>query len=155
MVRADTGRTDKPPRFSRGKVCRGIALQRLEGAADLIAQAFEPGARPRLSRLECRRVGKRGSHRIAIGSWGQAAYLAFLQQLSQAGSQALVPESAGSRPRVCLSASPTAMAQAIATLSDRTPGRKGITTLASAHACTAGGTPAVSRPNSNMSAGAK
>src|SRR5262245_56884853 len=63
MVRATPGRTDKPPRFSRVEVCRGIALQRLERAADVLPQSFEPGARPRLAPLECGWVGKRRNHR--------------------------------------------------------------------------------------------
>jgi len=44
------------------------------------------------------------------------------------------------------------MAAAIATLSERKPGLIGITSRASAAATTSSGTPAVSRPNSRMSA---
>src|SRR5215468_7136801 len=60
----------------------------------------------------------------------------------------LTPEEAG---RVCRSASPTAMAAAIATFNERKPGLIGIFSRASATAATASGTPAVSRPNSRMS----
>src|SRR4051812_39190429 len=52
---------------------------------------------------------------------------------------------------VCRSASPNAMAAAIATLSERKPGLIGITTRASAAAVTSSVTPADSRPNSRMS----
>ena len=55
------------------------------------------------------------------------------------------------KPPVCRSASPSAMAAAIATLSERKPGRIGIDSRASAASCTASGTPADSRPNSRMS----
>src|ERR1035437_7382007 len=53
---------------------------------------------------------------------------------------------------VCRSASPNAIAAAIATLSERKPGWIGITSRASAAATTSSGTPADSRPNSRMSA---
>src|SRR5262249_7545065 len=52
---------------------------------------------------------------------------------------------------VCRIASPTAMAAAIATLSERKPSRIGMTSRASAAACTFSGTPDVSRPNSKTS----
>ena len=52
---------------------------------------------------------------------------------------------------VCRSASPSAMAAAIATLSERSPGLIGITSRASAAAATSSGTPADSRPNNRMS----
>ena len=48
---------------------------------------------------------------------------------------------------VCRNASTNAIAPASATLSDRAGGRKGITIRAAAAACTAGGTPALSRPS--------
>src|SRR6266404_59959 len=53
---------------------------------------------------------------------------------------------------VCRSASPNAMAAAIATLSERRSGSIGITSRASAAVATSSGTPADSRPNSRMSA---
>src|SRR3979490_384838 len=52
---------------------------------------------------------------------------------------------------VCRSASPNAIATAIATLSERKPGSIGITSRASALATTSSGTPADSRPNIRMS----
>jgi hypothetical protein len=57
---------------------------------------------------------------------------------------------AGKAP-VCRSASPSAMAAATATFSERSRGRIGIASLAPAAACTASGTPADSRPNSRTS----
>src|SRR5437016_6330360 len=48
-------------------------------------------------------------------------------------------------------ASPTAMAAATATLSERNPSRIGMRSRASAAACTFSGTPEVSRPNSKTS----
>ncbi len=56
---------------------------------------------------------------------------------------------------VCRIASPTAMAAAIATLSERKPGRIGMTSRASAAAWTCSGTPADSRPNIRTSSGWK
>jgi hypothetical protein len=56
-------------------------------------------------------------------------------------------------PPVCRSASPTAMAQVIATLSERRPGCIGMRSRTSAAACTCSGTPADSRPNSRTSRG--
>src|ERR1700733_6741283 len=53
---------------------------------------------------------------------------------------------------VCRSASPNAIAAVTATLSERMPGRTGITSRASAALATSSGTPADSRPNSRMSA---
>ena len=52
---------------------------------------------------------------------------------------------------VCRSASPNAMAAAMATLSERKPGLIGITSRASAAAATSSVTPADSRPNSRTS----
>src|SRR5882757_10852972 len=54
--------------------------------------------------------------------------------------------------RVCRSASPNAMAAAIATLSERRPGLMGMTSRASAAATTSSVTPADSRPNNRISA---
>src|SRR5437899_1562250 len=59
--------------------------------------------------------------------------------------------SPGEGAAVCRIASPTAMAAAIATLSERNPSRIGMTSRALAAACTFSGTPDVSRPNSNTS----
>jgi hypothetical protein len=54
-------------------------------------------------------------------------------------------------PPTCRSASPTAIAHVIATLSDRISGRIGMRSRTSAASCTWSGTPADSRPNSRMS----
>lgn len=52
-------------------------------------------------------------------------------------------------PRRCRIISPAAIAQAIATLSERMPSRIGMTSRASAVPITSSGTPADSRPNSS------
>src|SRR5262249_34455997 len=59
----------------------------------------------------------------------------------------------GGSAAVCRIASPTAMAAAIATLSERKPFRIGMTSRASAAACTFSGTPEVSRPKQQHVAG--
>src|SRR6185312_10604494 len=56
---------------------------------------------------------------------------------------------------VCRSASPSTSAAASATLSERSPGRIGTRSRASAARCTASGTPAVSRPSSSVSSARK
>ena len=55
------------------------------------------------------------------------------------------------RSRSGANASPRTMAAAWATLRERIPGRMGIKSRASAAACTASGTPALSRPTSRVS----
>ena len=86
-------------------------LQRLEGAADVVAQALEPGAGAVLAGFERVGVGKGRGHGVVLAS-------------ALPVHEGLVP--------VCRIASPSAMAAAIATLIERSAGRIGISSRASA-----------------------
>src|SRR5258706_4083144 len=104
-----------------------FVLDRLEGGTQPIAQRGEPARGQLLSRKG--------------GGLG--------------GSCAHVPSPPATNPPVCRNASPSAIAAAWATLSERQPARKGMRMRASAASCTRSVTPALSRPRRSVSPGAK
>ena len=145
------GRASSPSRRRRPAApvwsvrCQGVRSKR---PAARSASGAPAAARPRAPRTprRCRRAGARTRRgrgpceSSSVAASGRGAVMAAI----------LVTDG---KPSVCRSASPSAMAAAIATLSERNPAASGSAAARRRPACTASGTPADSRPNIRTSSG--
>src|SRR6186713_1152587 len=131
MVGALPGGANEAARspVSKWGICRQRIFQALELGADIVAQRLEPTARLGLAGIEC------GAIHFFINSLGQFYHRA--------------------KSCVCRRASPATIAAATAILSERMPDCMGMRRRISARSWTADGTPALSRPNSNIWSAAK
>ena len=129
-------------------VGRGVAAaQRAVGADEVgVAKLAGRGGAVLLAAAPQVAAGETAKHRRAagMGAFALQGQKDFLDRVTH-------HLSLNAAEPVCRSASPSAMAAAIATLSERKSGLIGITSRASAAAATSSGTPADSRPNSRTS----